>query len=81
MVEDINRALLPVAGDNHIFRKTPPLLFGPEFVQKGKELVEQVKAMRSIIMRKQEWRPPFFRGAPHFHPQLRKGQSPGILPT
>ena len=64
VVSDLNKALLPIVGDDANFKEAAPLLFGTEFAKKGKELVDQVKAMRSTIARKPERKPPFFRGGP-----------------
>ena len=64
VVSDLNKALLPIVGDDSNFREASPLLFGTEFTKRGKELVDQVKAMRSTIARKLERKPPFFRGGP-----------------
>ena len=63
-VSDLNKALLPIVGDDSNFKEVVPLLFGTEFAKKGKELVDQVKAMRSTITKKLERKPPFFRGGP-----------------
>ena len=38
-----------------------------EFAKKGKEMVEQVRAMRSTLSKKQERKPPFFRRGPPGH--------------
>ena len=64
IVSDFNRALLPVVGDDTNFKEAAPLLFGTEFARKSKEMVEQVKAMRSTITRKPDRKPVFFRGGP-----------------
>ena len=64
VVNDLNKSLLPIVGDDLNFKEAAPLLFGTEFAKKGKELVDQVRAMRSTITRKPERRPPFFRGGP-----------------
>ena len=42
---DLNKSLLPIVGDDSNFREAAPLLFGTEFSKKGKEMVDQVKAM------------------------------------
>ena len=60
--------------------EVPPLLFGTEFAQKGKEMVDQVKAMRSTFINKLEQRPQFFRNGPWqqgggLQLQVQKGQS------
>jgi len=41
----MNKALLPLVEVDSNFRKVSPSLFGLEFAQKSKELVDQVKAM------------------------------------
>ena len=56
--------MLPIVGDDSNFEKAAPLLFSTEFAKKGKEMVEQVRAMRSTISKKQERKPPFFRRGP-----------------
>ena len=43
----MNKALLPLVDDDDNFSDVAPSLFGPEFAQKSKELVEQVKALWS----------------------------------
>ena len=60
IVGEINKALLPIVGDGSNFKEAAPLLFGMEFAKKSKEMVEQVKAMRSTITKKSERRPSFF---------------------
>ena len=64
IVSDINKALLPIVGDDDIFKEVAPLLFGMEFVKKSKEMVEQVKAIRSTFNKRTDRKPPFFRGGP-----------------
>lgn len=82
VVSDFNKALLPIVGDASNFRDAAPLLFGTEFAKKGNEMVDQVRAMRSTIPKKQEWKPPFFRGGPPavggLQSQIRKGRSPKL---
>ena len=84
VAEDIKRALLLDVNGNHIFREVP-LSFGPGFAQRGKELVKQVKAIQSTVMRKLEQRPPFSRGAPRqgdsIHSYERGGAQIYVLPT
>ena len=72
VVSNINKALLPVVGDDKNFKEAAPLLFGTKFAKKGKEMVEQVKAMRSTLHKKPERKPPFFRGGP---PSAQGGSS------
>ena len=45
----MNKALLPLVEEDSNFEDVSPSLFGLEFAQKSKELVDQVKAMRSTI--------------------------------
>ena len=83
IVGAMNKALLPIVGDNDNFKEAAPLLFGTEFAKKTKEMVEQVKAMRSAITKKPDRKPPFFRSGPPqqsggLQPTLRKGQSPEL---
>ena len=51
VVNDLNKSLLPIVGDDLNFKEAAPLLFGT---------VDQVRAMRSTITRKPQRRPPFF---------------------
>ena len=83
VVGDINKALLPIVRDDSNFKEAAPLLFGTEFAKKSKEMVEQVKAMRSTITKKPERRPWFFRGGPPnnrggLQPTIREGRSPKL---
>lgn len=43
----MNKPLLPLTEDDDNFTDAAPCLFGSSFAQKSKELVDQVKAMRS----------------------------------
>ena len=45
IISQMNKALLPLT----LLMLPPPALFGPAFAQKSKELVDQVKAMRSHL--------------------------------
>ena len=76
MITSINMSLLPIVGDDSNFANAAPLLFGTEFAKKGKEMVDQVKAMRSTVSRKPNRRPPFFRGGP---PSNRRTSPRGTL--
>ena len=58
----INKGLLPLVKEEDNFKEAAPLLFGPDFAKKSKEYIEQVKAMRSSIVRPE--RPQFFRNGP-----------------
>ena len=49
VITQINKALLPLVEEDSNFEDVSPSLFEPEFAQKSKELVDQVKAMRSTI--------------------------------
>ena len=62
IVRDMNKALLPIVGDDNNFKEAAPFLFGTEFVKKSKEMVEQVKAMRSTISKNGKHR---FFGVPN----------------
>ena len=64
IVSEMNKALLPIVGDDDNFKEAAPLLFGTEFAKKSKEMVEQVKAMRSAITKKPDRKPQFFRSGP-----------------
>ena len=56
----MNEALLPLVEEDSNFEDVLSSLFGPEFAQKSKELVDHVKAMRSTITTPK----PFFDQAP-----------------
>ena len=47
IISQMNKSLLPLTEDDDNFTDAPPTLFGPEFARKSKELVDQMKAMRS----------------------------------
>lgn len=49
VITQMNKALLPLVEEDSNFEDVSPSLFGPEFAQKSKELVDRVKAMRSTI--------------------------------
>ena len=68
IVSDMNKALLPIVGDDDNFKEAAPLLFGTEFAKKSKEMVEQVKARRSAITKKTRAKASRFfrRGPPKF---------------
>ena len=64
IVSELNKALLPIVGDDNNFKEAAPFLFGTELAKKSKVMVEQVKVMRSTISKKQEWvAPPPIGGA------------------
>ena len=61
----MNKALLPLVEEDSNFEDVSPSLFGLEFAQKSKELVDQVKAMQSTITTPKQFfstRPPTARG-------------------
>ena len=60
VISQINKALLPLVEEDSNFGEVSPSLFGPEFAQKSKQLVDQVKAMRSTLATPK----PFFRPGP-----------------
>ena len=64
VISDLNKALLPIVEEDKNFSAAAPQLFGPEFAQKGKDMVDQMKAMRVTTSRKPDRRPQFFRGGP-----------------
>ena len=74
----MNKALLPLVEENSNFEDVSPSLFGPEFAQKSKELVDQVKAMRSTITTPKQ----FFDKAPPtaggLYSQARTRRSPDL---
>ena len=47
IISQMNKSLLPLTEDGGNFTNAPPTLFGLEFARKSKELVDQMKAMRS----------------------------------
>ena len=49
IISQMNKALLPLTEDDENFIGAAPFLFGREFAQKSKELVDQVRAMRSHL--------------------------------
>ena len=60
IVTQINKTLLPLVEEDSNFGEVSPSLFGPEFAQKSKQLVDQVKAMRSTLSTPKQ----FFRTGP-----------------
>ena len=69
----LNKSLLPLLEEDGNFEDVAPSLFGPEFARKSKELVDQVKAIRSTTQKDGK---SFFRQGP---PKSRGGynQRPG----
>jgi len=49
IISQMNKALLPLTEDDENFTDAAPSLFGPAFAQRSKELIDQVKAMRSHL--------------------------------
>ena len=47
IVSTLNRTLLPLLDEDKNFEGAAPSLFGSQFAQQSKDLVDQVKAMRS----------------------------------
>ena len=64
ILSDMNKALFPVVEEDKNFKTAAPQLFGLEFAQRGKNLVDQMKAIRSTTSRKPDRRSQFFRGGP-----------------
>ena len=74
IITQMNKALLPLVEEDSNFGEVAPSLFGLEFAQKSKELVDQVKVRRSTINAPK----PFFRPGPsnsrgYSHKQTRGG--------
>jgi len=49
IITGMNKTLLPLVEDDKQFTEAAPSLFGPDFAQKSKDLVDQVKVMRSSV--------------------------------
>ena len=64
VITQMNKALLPLVEEDSNFEDVSPSLFGLEFAQKSKELVDKVKAMRSTITTPKQ----FFRPGPPQQP-------------
>lgn len=81
IITGLNKTLLPLLDDDKNFKQAAPNLFGSDFAQKSKDLVDQVKAMRSSV---RDPKPPgqFFRNIPPngrgggYNPRQGKGQNP-----
>ena len=81
----LNKSLLPLLKEDDNFKDVAPSLFGPEFARKSKELIDQIKAIRSTTQKNGE---SFFQQGPQvpgglqsttwerWKPELRKRQSP-----
>ena len=80
VVSDINKALLPVVGDDKNFKEAAPLLFGTEFAKKGKEMVEQVKPCVPPCTRNQSGSLCFFEEAPSVLGGAQAEGSEGVEP-
>ena len=50
VIGELNKALLPLIGDDDNFKEATPPLFGTEFAKKGKDMIDQVKALRSLFL-------------------------------
>jgi len=93
VITQVNKTLLPLVEDDSNFVEVSPSLFGPEFAQKSKDLVDQVKAMRSTLnapSRFFDQAPPTARGVmlasrleeePRKDEQTREGHSRRTLGT
>ena len=57
----LNKSLLPLLEEDTNFEDVAPSLFGPEFARKSKDLVDQVRAIRSTTQKDPR---PFFRQVP-----------------
>ena len=77
----LNKSLLPLLEEDDNFKDVAPSLFGPEFARKSKELIDQVKAIRSTTQKdgKSFFRqgPPKSRGGYNQRPGRGGGQSSG----
>ena len=59
VTSDLNKALLPLVEEDSNFADAPPALFGTEFAQKSKVFVDQVKALRATVSRRDSKSQPF----------------------
>ena len=66
MVSHINQALMPIVQEEVNFEDSAPSLFGSGFAKKSKELMDQLKAMRTSIPKKgsRDQHQLFFRKGP-----------------
>ena len=78
IISQMNKALLPLTEDDENFTDAAPSLFGREFAQKSKELVDQVRAMRSHLPGNKDSssKPHFFQSVPP--PQQQGGGGGGV---
>jgi len=49
IITSTNKTLLPLVEDDKNFKGAAPSLFGPDFAQKSKDFINQVKAMNSSV--------------------------------
>jgi len=63
IISQMNKALLPLTEEDKNFADAAPALFGSAFAQRSKELVDQVKAMRSHLPSHKDGKQ-FFRSGP-----------------
>ena len=80
MLTHLNKSLLPLLEEDDNFKDVAPSLFGPEFARKSKELIDQVKAIRSTAQKFRQG-PPRAGGLQsttreRWRPELRERQSP-----
>ena len=81
IITGMNKTLLPLLDEDKNFKEAAPFLFGPEFAQKFKDLIDQVKAMRSSV-RDPKPSAQFFRTFPPngrgggYNPRQGRGQNP-----
>ena len=67
LVNSFNKSLLPLVKEDKDFTETTPYLFGADFAKRSKDFTNQIKAMRSILPNKTEYRssrPIFWKGQP-----------------
>ena len=79
VISQMNKALLPLVEEDSNFGEASPSLFGPEFAQKSKQHVDQVKAMRSTLGTSKPFfrpGPPNSRGGLLSQADMRRGRSP-----
>ena len=69
LVNSFNKSLLPLVKEDKDFAETTPYLFGADFAKRSKDFTDQIKAMRSTLPIKTEYR--------SSRPLFRKGQPPG----
>ena len=75
----MNKALLPIIRDDDNFKAAAPALFGKEFAQQSKELVDQVRAMRFSLTHRlgPGRRPQFFRGGGDYNTFIKTSRGGG----